>query len=451
VPPSKCGDGVLQPTEQCDPPGAPGDLVCTASCQTLEELLSAVDTTTGAPGPGKAAVGARSNPALLWPSGPSPAGRFVALWDDSSLSSGSTRHIGLRVLGDDLDALPAGSAPALAAGSIWLTSSQTAFPSGPDSGNQVDPAAAYGADAKRTFVAFADDSGGTFDVYLRTLDANYAAEQPAPIGINGTSPDGGGEAGVQTRPAIALGANDVAFIAWESSPQVGPGQIVARTYDVATHAYGAQVVLSTGTSNQSVSVAALPSGWVATWRSGSDIAMRVVNASGQPTGPASIVSAGHTGVQDHPAVGAIGGGDGRFAIAWADHGQNGADIVVQRYDATGAPIAGDSTTPINDLVADGDQVTPAIAGSSTGAFYAIAWIDTPSGHVRARLLDGTSGFDFNNVTGQNDEFPATTVDGHTRANPVVAVGGAGPFIAVGWEDQTAGNPGIYGRRFPLPP
>jgi hypothetical protein len=179
--------------------------------------------------------------------------------------------------------------------------------------------------------------------------------------------------------------------------------------------------------------------------------MRVVGANGQPVGPTSVVSAGHTGVQDHPSVAALGDGDARFAIAWADHGQNGADVVVQRFDTAGAPIAGDGTTPVNDLVADGDQVTPAIAGSSTGAFYAVAWIDTPSGHVRARLLDAASGFDFNNVTGQNDEFQVSAVDGHKRANPAVAIGGAGPFVAMGWEDQTAGSPGIYGRRFPLPP
>jgi hypothetical protein len=41
--------------------------------------------------------------------------------------------------------------------------------------------------------------------------------------------------------------------------------------------------------------------------------------------------------------------------------------------------------------------------------------------------------------------------GDTRANPVVAIGGSGPFIAFAWEDQTASPPGIYARRFPLPP
>jgi hypothetical protein len=328
-----------------------------------------------------------------------------------------------------------------------MTSSTTAFPSVPDPDDQELPSVAFAADAARTFVAFADDSGGSFDIALRTLDANFTAEQAAPIVVNGS----GGEAGVQTHPGIALGAGDLAYLVWQSAAQIGPGQIVGRTYDLATGKAGTQVVLSTGSSNVGPVVASLSSGWVVAWQSGSDIVMVPVGAGGQPSGASSVVSAGHSGAQDHPSIASIGGGDDRFAIAWADHGQNGADIVVQRFDAMGAPIPGDSTTPINDLVADGDQTTPSIAGSSSGAFFAVDWIDVPTGEVRARLLDATSGFDFNNVTGTEDEFQVSSSSADARANPVVAVGGSGPFIAFAWEDQTASPPGIYARRFPLPP
>ncbi|HEY8042310.1 MAG TPA: hypothetical protein VIF15_21050 [Polyangiaceae bacterium] len=446
VPAAVCGDGVLQPTEQCEPPGGPKDMVCDAACHTREELLSSVDSTLGVPAPGKANPGDRSAPAMVWPGGAAPAGRFVAFWTDKT--DPPDTHVALRVLGDDLGALPPNAAPALAAGSVWLTSSSQ-FPSLPDPNNQQLPAVAFAADARRTFVAFSDDSGGSFDIAMRTLDANYSAEQAAPIGVNGAG--GAGEPGVQTHPSIALGTNDVAYVVWQSAPQVGPGQIVGRTFDrTRTPPYGTQVVLSSGSSNQAPVVAALSTGWVVAWQSGSDVVMRAVAPGGQPSGASSVVSAGHHGVQDHPAIAAVGGGDDRMAIAWADHGQNGADIVVQRFDATGAPV-GDSSTPVNDLVADGDQVTPALAASANGGFFAVAWLDTPSGHVRARLLDASSGFDFNDVTGQDDEFQVSLVDGHTRGNPVAAVGGSGPFVAIAWEDQTPGAPGIYGRRFPLPP
>jgi hypothetical protein len=440
-----CGDGVIQPTEQCDPPGNGVDLMCDAFCQTQEELVSAVNTVQGAPAPSNAKPGDRTAPALVWPAGPAPAGRFVAFWSDAT--DPPDTHVALRVLGDDLDTLPPGAAPALAGGSIWMTSSTTTFPSVPDADDQELPSVAFAADAARTFVAFADDSGGNFDIALRTLDANFTAEQDAPIVVNGT----GGEVGVQTHPGIALGAGDVVYLVWQSAPQIGPGQIVGRTYDLAGGKAGTQVVLSTGSTNVGPVVASLSAGWVVAWQSGSDIVMVRVDADGQPSGASTVVSAGHSGAQDHPSIASIGGGDDRFAIAWADHRQNGADIVVQRFDATGAPVPGDSTVPINDLVADGDQTTPSIAGSSSGAFFAVDWIDVPTGEVRARLLDAISGFDFNNVTGRDDEFQVSSSSTDARANPVVAIGGSGPFIAFAWEDQAASPPGIYARRFPLPP
>ena len=80
----------------------------------------------------------------------------------------------------------------------------------------------------------------------------------------------------------------------------------------------------------------------------------------------------------------------------------------------------------------------------------MAWIDGPSSHVHARMLGGNSGFLFNNVNGQSTEFQASRSEGRSRANPVVAAGGSGPFVAIAWEDKTATGAGIVVRRFPLP-
>ncbi|HTQ46027.1 MAG TPA: hypothetical protein VMI75_24900 [Polyangiaceae bacterium] len=442
VPMAVCGNGTVEPTEQCDPPGSTGDLVCDASCHTKEELLSAVNTQSGFPAPASGGASARADTALAWPAKAS----LLALWDDQTHPP--DQHVGLRLLGSDMNALPSGAAPALAGGSIWLTAGT--FPSAPDPGNQQYPAAA--ADSAGTYVVFGDDlcgssSSASFDVCLRVLDPNLS--DVGTLVVNGSG--GAGESGVQTHPAIALGTGETAYVAWQSAPQVGPGQIVGRTVNLSTMSLGAQVVLSTGASNALPSVAALPSGWVVAWQSDAGVLVATVDATGKPAGSPATVSAGHNGVQDHATVASIGGGDGRYAVAWADHGQNGADVVVQRFDASGHAVPGDSTTPINNLVASGDQITPAIAGSADSAFFAVAWLDAPSGTVRARLLDGSSGFDFNNVTGQNDEFPVSLAPGHTRAAPVVAIGGSGPYIAFAWQDQTSGAPGIYGRRFPLPP
>lgn len=442
LPTAVCGNGTVEPTEQCDPAGTAKDLVCDASCHTKEELLSAVNAQSGFPAPASGGASARADVAVAWPAN----APLLAFWDDQT--EPPDQHVALRMLGSDMGALPAGAAPALAGGSIWMTAGT--FPSAPDPGNQQYPSAA--TDSAGTYVVFGDDlcgasTSGTFDVCLRILDPNLS--DVGTVVVNGSG--GAGEPGVQTHPAIALGTGETAYVVWQSAAQVGAGQIVGRTVNVSTMALGAQIGLSTGTSNALPSVAALPSGWVVTWQSDAGVLVTTVDASGKPTGSPTTVSAGHTGVQDHPAVATIGGGDGRYAVAWSDHGQNGADIVVQRFGASGRALAGDSATPINDAVAAGDQVTPAIAGSAAGGFFAVAWIDAPSGAVRARLLDGTSGFDFNNVTGQDGEFAVSLAQGHTRAAPVVAVGGSGPFIAFAWQDQTPGAPGIYGRRFPSPP
>ena len=66
------------------------------------------------------------------------------------------------------------------------------------------------------------------------------------------------------------------------------------------------------------------------------------------------------------------------------------------------------------------------------------------------MLGGSAGFLFNNVNGQSTEFQASRTEGRTRANPAVASGGSGPFVAIGWEDKSATGAGIVARRFPLP-
>src|SRR5690606_29902543 len=107
----------------------------------------------------------------------------------------------------------------------------------------------------------------------------------------------------------------------------------------------------------------------------------------------------------------------------------------------------DQVAPINTIT-DGEQSRPVIEGSGgAGTFYVVAWSDG-SGEIRSRFLGGASGFLFNSVTGQNDEFTATPL-GSTgaRSGAAVAVGGSG-HVVIGWQDDSTG--GLYARRFPLP-
>ncbi len=290
----------------------------------------------------------------------------------------------------------------------------------------------------------------SLDIHLRSLDDGLAAQEPAgnPVGINGVG--GAGEAGIQSAPSMAAGPGSVLYIAWQDDTA---GKIVGRTWNPQTKAYGAQTDLSLGTSNRAVAVAGTDGGWLVVWQSGTDVKLRTLGADGVPAGAEQTINeaARHTGSQEQPAIATLS--DGRFAIAWTDRGAaGGADVYVQRFAAGGTKVEGDQTAAVNDVATAGDQTTPALAGmtAASGAFVA-AWVDETSGHIRARFVGGTAGYLFNNVTGQSSEFEASDAERRTRGAPAVAVGGAGPFIAIGWEDRTGdAKAGIYARRFPLP-
>ncbi|MEO8876227.1 MAG: hypothetical protein ABI461_11615, partial [Polyangiaceae bacterium] len=98
IPPSVCGDGTIEPTEQCEG-GSDGDSVCDASCHTKEILLSGGHGTPGNTANGTA--GDKKNPTFVWPSQSGAAGRFVALFGDSAPPS--VTKVTMRVLGDDLE------------------------------------------------------------------------------------------------------------------------------------------------------------------------------------------------------------------------------------------------------------------------------------------------------------------------------------------------------------
>jgi len=245
-------------------------------------------------------------------------------------------------------------------------------------------------------------------------------------------------------------------------------EILGYAIDPRTRKLGSsQMVSSTGSGNVRPSLAPLPAtgpaAWVATWRSGNAVEMRLLDSAGAPLagaqGAEQIVSSTAQAEREKkpiPSSSVASLPDGRFAIVWAGtalNGGDGGDIFLQRYGADGQPIPGDATVPINDQIVDGIQSLPAIAAEpSAGGSYVVAWIDEASGHVRGRFIGGSAGFLFNHVDGQETEFQASVDDGRQRTQPAVAVGGKGPWVAIGWQDATGSTvkpPGIYGRRFPM--
>jgi hypothetical protein len=471
TPPSVCGNNMIDPTEQCDPAGGPGDAVCDSMCHTKEEYLSAPSTMAGSTLAGM--PGDKTFAKVIWPAGAGALGRLVGIWEDhADPRTMMNLHLSMRLMDNALFPLkPSDFNQEASTASFFIPndSSATTFPPTPDSFDQGAPAIVLVG--SKYYVVFEDDDntpgaplGHVFDIHMRTMDSTtYKADQPVdtPIGINGAN--GVGEVLPQVSPAVAVGPNNNLLITWLdvqaavnepgmtcTPPLCPPGQVFGVVYDTTQmKVVGNKTPISNGPSDLAPSVAGTPTGWVVTWASGSDIRYRVIAADGSATAPDQKVNdAQHSGRQDHPQVASLP--DGSFAIVWADHGAQGnTDIVYQRFDSAGMAIAGDQAVAFNTTTM-GEQVNPAVAAAgANGGVFAAAWADVPSGQIRARLFSMSSGFLFNNVDGSDHDFQASVADGHSRDNPALAMGGSG-FLAIAWEDKFATQPGIYARRFPMP-
>ncbi|MGO8995056.1 MAG: hypothetical protein ACLQVI_17210 [Polyangiaceae bacterium] len=444
VPTATCGNGIIEPTEQCDPPAPEGgtDAVCDSQCHSKEELLSVGSTTPRGP------------TFLLWPSQAGQSEDLLAFFTDANAAGGPNANVALRLMSATLE--PLSTPPAAATAILAPNDTTSTLPPLPAPGNQSQPSAAV-LDGVY-FYAFRDDAFGAPGVYLRSFDATLAGQQAqaSPIVIDGPPAtsvvDGGADAGGSaadggpgdSSPSVAVNGAGALFIAWLD---VASGQIVGRTYTPTGGALSPLATVSaSGTTNENVQVAGTATGWLVVWDDTTQIKLRAYSGNGTADGAEIVVSNGShsNGVQDRPAIAVLS--DGRAAVLWADHGTSeGADIFVQRYDANVVPVAGDQTTAINNVVTAGDQVTPTVAGASAagGAFVA-AWVDVASGQVRGRILQGTTGFDSNPIDGTTNEFLASIATGQQRENPAVAVGGSGPWAAIGWDVGGV----VSVRRFP---
>ena len=433
VAPATCGNGTVEPTEQCEGMS----FHCDSMCHSTEVLLSsgsgANNTTTGK-------AGDKFDASFLWPSQSGQSGSFFAFLTDRT--SGAN-DIGMRILSDKW-LLP--TAPPAAAGGELLLSNGSGFPSTPAPGAQGAAHAAFLGG--KYFVVFQDDDSTMgIDIHLRSMDTSFVADQGVSmsLGINGAN--GAGEANIQALPDVAVGPGNKLFIAWED--QAAGGVINGRTFTPPS-TLGNQVSISTGKSNSKVALAATPTGWVAVWQSGDDVKMRLIGADGTPAGSESTVNDNTAGLQDHPRVASLA--DGRFGVVFADHQADATDIVLQRYNTAQAKLAGDQMIRVNNVITAGDQTLPAIAAlTAASGSFAITWLDTNMGasDVRGRFAGGNTGYLANSVDGQEQEFLAS-LGSKTRTNPLVVSGGASGNVIFGWEDKSSSGAGIIGRLFPAP-
>ena len=134
---------------------------------------------------------------------------------------------------------------------------------------------------------------------------------------------------------------------------------------------------------------------------------------------------------------------GAYAVVWNSDGT----IYMQRYDSSGSALSGDQDEPLG--VPGQGAYEPAAAASVSGpGFYAVFW-GASDGRVWGRFPTADGGFAFNYVDGQSEPFVAShpSVFGpHLR--PAVAV--SEERVAVGWQMEPDGPPGLWVRGLPLP-
>jgi hypothetical protein len=467
-PPPCCGDGTIEPGEQCDtgdasvkPPVCAAiaeDPVCFSDCTSKEILLSVDDML--APNLKNGPPGSKTNLAIAFgPGGVNNPGMLRAVYEDSDKSASTAPDLHQSYLRQDLypvtDPFP--------------LASQLMFPVRCNA--VTDATGTLLAQLSPSIVAASDDTvvvayrtselngGQTYDIFLSPQTADGCTDikpcsskadcqtecdgkhcKPA-VKLNSVS-------GALSEPDVALGPAGTVLVVWSR-----PGGIFGRVWRVDGSTSSGEIqIAQTGSAPR---VAGTPAGFLVVYQGAGKgdidgIFMRSVDATGK-LGAEVAVNTAIDGVQDQPDIATLD--DGSAIVVW----HSGGDVYFQRFDASGkASPADDQSAPLNTTGAKDstDQQHPAVAGAN--GFFTVAW-ETPNGsmpmlgNIAARFVGGRSGFGYNSVSGQNDEFIATDMlamgDRHL---PAVAMSPLSGFVAIGWEDHAATHSGVWARRFPPP-
>lgn len=445
VPPKCCNDGVLQAGEQCDfgvpaptdCAGNPGgeclggfaDDICECDCVAKE--IPVDRTATAIP----AAPGQRTQLAMAFcPGNEKIPNALRAVFRNADAESNDT-DVSLRVLLRDLYPVPVVVSEPLSQ-ALRLPLLCTAVKGPGAVRDQITPAIAPVSDnAVAVVYASNQASPSRFDIVLSSQTATGCADA-LPVTLNTTL-----GATIASDPDVAGGPTDAALAVWTRDNRIfGRIWSTSGTLSPATE----KELASSGSRAR---VAGNTNGWVVVYQGTSPgdvdgIFLKLVSLTGEP-GPEVQVNVDPGGVQDQPDVAMLGD---QILVTWRSAG----DIYFQRYRGLQDPVAGDQDQPIH-AVRDGEQSNPAVAAApGASVFFTVVWEDLARGDIGARFVGAESGFGFNSVTGQNDDFLAGQPGApRLRRFPAVAMGGGG-FVAIGWQDDEPGHTGIFVRRFPLP-
>jgi len=314
---------------------------------------------------------------------------------------------------------------------------------------QDRPALAVGRDGRFVAVweSFGQDGSGE-GVYAQRYDAagqRVGAEFRVNTGTTATD----------YAPTVAVQAAGGFIVTWTSYVGGGPSPdgsgtaVLARRYDAAGIAAGAEFVVNTATFGyQNFSyVAAGPGGsFVVAWQSdpGDGDAYGVFaqrfDAAGGRLGAEFRVNSYTTGAQF--SYGLSFAADGRFVVAWGGPDGMASGVFVSRFSATGARLGADLQANASTL---GVQVQPGVAADDNFNFV-VAWTDSNANGsgdygVRARRFTSAG-------TPRGADFVVNVYTTGTQQDPAVSADPAGNFV-VAWEGpgQDGSGYGILLQRF----
>ncbi len=236
---------------------------------------------------------------------------------------------------------------------------------------------------------------GKTQAVVKTCDSGYRCASGGLCVADGDFDVSDGTGALQ---AVAVGlSNGGLAVAWTASD----ASVHVRILDGTGTPKGPSTVVSENFKAQAgerLAIAAVGAGFAVAWvatADGADVVVRFFGADGVPAGDAAVAHTFTTG--DQVSV-ALAGSETAAVVAWSGDVEDGADydIAMQRYDAAGQKLGG--TVLVNDQAGLTDdpramsQTVPAVTFRADGAF-AVAWTHQSfkqlKQRVRARMFNAS--------------------------------------------------------------
>jgi hypothetical protein len=168
---------------------------------------------------------------------------------------------------------------------------------------------------------------------------------------------------------------------------------------------------------------------------------RLFNASGVPQGNSLYIA--NTGAADSEATIAMNP-SGAFAIAWTHTAGSTKSVMLERFNAAGAPMG--SPITINSAFPHGSAHQPSAAMDLAGDI-ALAYTDSAPGKSNNSPTSNQVKGVFISAGGMS--IPVTVTNQMATSQPSVAMNATGSFVVAFTKDASATNQDVYVQRFKL--